>query len=389
MFPKHSNLGLRARTATWSQGILSFSFLIFVLLMSGWARADVPGRTLPFGAVPNPGTQPQELTNITAPAEWNVFEFVVTCGACHAGTVDQHNAHFGNWAGGNMASATRDPIFRAAQISANDTVKAVTGEDGAGAVCFRCHSPNGWLSGRFEPSLGGNSNGSTMIQSILLSTDTEGIMCETCHRAVGGVTYQRDDVKNLKDANGGDTGVLDKVWNLLSGLFDWPHQATHGPRDQASDPTLAAGNPYGDTSLQFLDGMTYVGPYSGTSDVYFSDLPVGGTYTGQIYGVYPDWWASSGAPVVPAPQGKPEFNSAGQRLAYVADGTLPPLFEVPVGTPTSTVTGQTAWRAQAQSIEHPATLQTHCYPWCRQVLAAQRVETTSFALPSSVVPATT
>src|SRR5512141_1894422 len=121
----------------------------------GYSNPDVPGRTLPArGAVPNPGTQQQEMANITAPAEWNVFEFVVTCGACHAGTQDQHVAHFGNWAGGNMASATRDPVFRAAQISANDTVKAVTGQDGAGNVCFRCHSPNGWLSGRFDPTKG-------------------------------------------------------------------------------------------------------------------------------------------------------------------------------------------------------------------------------------------
>jgi len=347
MFNPHSLLGLRARSVPWTQGILSFAFLILILLMAGLAHADVPGRTPPSGAVPNAGTQQQELTNITAPAEWNVFEFVVTCGACHAGTVDQHTAHFGNWAGGNMASAARDPVFRAAQISANNTVKAVTGEDGAGNVCFRCHSPNGWLSGRFEPSLGGKSDGSTMIQSILLSTDGEGVMCETCHRAVGGVTNQRADVKINKD-----TGVLDKVWNLLSGLFDWEH-AGKEPVDQVGTPTLAAGNPLGDTTLQFLDGMTYVGPYSGISDVYFSDLPVGGAYTGQIYAVYPDGWVAAGNPVIAAPTGQPSVNSAGQTLAYLADGTLPPLFEVPVGIPTSTTSGLPAWSAESRSIEHP------------------------------------
>jgi cytochrome c553 len=183
--------------------------------------ADVPGRTPPGGAVPNPGTQQQELTNITAPAEWNVFEFVVTCGACHAGTVDQHTAHFGNWAGGNMASAARDPIFRANQIGVNNTVKAVTNLDGAGNVCFRCHSPNGWLSARFDPAFGGKPDGSSMIQSILASTDGEGIMCETCHRAVGNVTYKRVDPNPPLAA--AQLSLTDKVWNLLAGIFDWEH----------------------------------------------------------------------------------------------------------------------------------------------------------------------
>lgn len=309
--------------------------------MTTQVYADVPGRPLPGGAVPNPGTQQQELANITAPAEWNVFEFVVTCGACHAGTVDQHTAPFGNWAGGNMASATRDPIFRAAQISTNDTVKAITGQDGAGNVCFRCHSPNGWLSGRFDPALGGKPDGSGLIQSILLSTDTEGISCEGCHRAVGNVTTKRADLN-----------PLEKVWNLLAGLFDWEHLGKE-PADQVGTPTTVAGNPYGDTSLQYLEGMTYIGKYSGMTDVYFSDLPLNGSpYTGQIYAVYPSSWVADGNPMNPVPPGKPAQNSAGQYLAYNLDGTLPPLLEVPIGTPTGT-SGTPVFAAQAFSIEHP------------------------------------
>ncbi len=331
----------------------ALALVLGVLMLSlGAARADVPGRVLPngatgpSGAVPNAGTQQQELINITAPAEWNVFEFVVTCGACHAGTQDQHVGHFGNWAGGNMASAARDPVFRAAQISTNNTVKSLTGQDGAGNVCFRCHSPNGWLSGRFDPTLGGKADGSSMIQSILLSTDTEGIMCETCHRAVGGVTNKRADVKT-----NAETGVLDKVWSLLAGLFDWEH-AGKEPVDQVGTPTIAEGHPLGDTTLQFLDGMTYIGKYSGMTDVYFSDLPIGGSYTGQIYAVYPDSWVADGNPVNPVPPGKPATNSAGQTLAYALDGTLPPLFELPRGTPTGP-SGNAVFAAQAFSIEHP------------------------------------
>jgi len=333
----------RSRSGKHLQALLA----MLVLTLSGLAQADVPLRTLPGGSVPNPGTQQQELSNITFPAEWNVFEFVVTCGACHAGTVDQHVGHFANWAGGNMASAARDPVFRANQVGVNNVVKAVTGQDGAGNVCMRCHSPNGWLSGRFDPTLGGKADGSNMMNSILLSTDGEGVMCETCHRAAGSVTYKRTDIEINQF-----TGVADSVWNLLAGMFDWEHQG-HAPTDQAGDPTIAAGLPYGDTSLQFIDGMTYIGKYSGMTDVYFSDVPLSGSYTGQIYAVYPDWWAASGNPMNPVPAGQPAQNSVGQYLAYNADGTLPPALEVPVGTPTDATTGNSVFNAQAFSIEHP------------------------------------
>jgi mono/diheme cytochrome c family protein len=314
--------------------------------IGGLAVADVPLRALPSGAVPNPGTQQQELTNITAPADFNVFEFVVTCAGCHGGSIDQHAGHFANWAGTSMASAARDPVFRANQIGVNNVVKSITGQDGAGNVCFRCHSPNGWLSGRFDPTLGGKGDGSNLINSILLSTDAEGISCETCHRAVGNVTNKRADLD-----------PTDSVWKLLGGIFDWPHEGREAT-DQDNDPTIGVGLPYGDTSLQFLDGIAYVGKYSGTGDVYFSDLPLTGTYTGQIYAVYPDWWVNanqtdpSGFPIEPVPAGQPATNSAGQTLAYAPDGTLPPLFEAPVGPPTS-LGGVPKFSMQSLSVEHP------------------------------------
>ena len=155
--------------------------LLVVLTTTTVVLADVLDRTPPRGTVPNPGTQQQELANITAPAPYNAFEFVVTCAACHGGTIDQNAGHFGNWAGSSMASAARDPVFRANQIGVNNIVKSLTGEDGAGNICMRCHSPNGWMSGRFDPTLAGNSEGKTMNHSILLSTDDEGILCEFCH----------------------------------------------------------------------------------------------------------------------------------------------------------------------------------------------------------------
>ncbi len=316
-----------------------FVVLGFALITTGIVYADVPDRKPVSGSVPNPGTQQQELANITFPAPYNVFEFVVTCGACHSGTVDQNAGHFANWAGSSMASAARDPVFRANQIGVNNLVESLTGENGAGNMCFRCHSPNGWYSGRFDPSLGGDPEGRTMLHSILASTDDEGIMCEFCHRVIGAVTMQRTDLD-----------PTDPVWNLLGGLSDWPH--TGGAYiDQDGDPTIAPGNPYGDTTLQLNDGMTYVGKYSGSVDIYFSDLPFdGSSYTGQTYAVYPWWWTG---PKNPVPAGMPQFNSAGQELAYAPDGSLPIHFEAPIGPPIDPATGNYDYQAQGLSLEHP------------------------------------
>lgn len=311
-----------------------------ILLVANQVWADIPGRDLPAGAVPNPGTQQQELTNITAPGEFNVFEFVVTCAGCHGGSIDQHTAHFSNWAGGNMASAARDPIFRANQIGVNNTIQAVTGRDGAGNVCMRCHSPNGWLSGRFDPSLGGKADASNMIQSILLSTDGEGVMCETCHRVAGNVTFQRADLDNL-----------DPAWNLLGNTSDWTHTGRE-MTDQAGDPSIGQGLPFGDTALQYQDNISYVGKYSGTGDLYFSDLPIDGSYTGQIYAIYPERWTG---PKNPVPAGMPQFNSALQEIAYAADGSLPPVFEVPIGIPVNPIDGFPDYSLQSLSLEHPTT----------------------------------
>ncbi|NNJ09989.1 fibronectin type III domain-containing protein [Chloroflexales bacterium ZM16-3] len=313
----------------------------FLMLSLMIVHADVPGgKPGPRGAVPNPGTQQQELGNITFPAPYNVFEFVVTCGACHGGTIDQQVGHFGNWAGTNMASSARDPIFRANEIIVEQTVKSITGEEGAGNMCFRCHSPNGWLSGRFDPNFAGASDGSTMMHSILASTDDEGIMCETCHRATGNVTMQREDLP-----------VNDPSWNMMAGLSDWPHVGT--PYAEAGNGPLP-GNPLGDGTLQFADGMTYGGKYAGSVEIYKSDLPINGTpYTGQTYGVYPSGYSDDLKPKFADndnntwPAGQPEENSAGQKIVYNADGSVPIQFEVPIAPPA------TGLQDQSLSIEHP------------------------------------
>ena len=174
--------------------------VLMTWFLTGLVYADIPGRE-GLGdpnhpgqskyTIPLPGTQQQELANITVdmgPNMYNVFEFPGTCVACHGGTIDQQAGHGGNWLGSSMASATRDPVFRASAMITNRKIMAATGEDGAGSHLFRCHSPNAYYSGRFDPKLNGMSDGTNMFHSIIGGTDDEGVMCETCHRAIGDPT---------------------------------------------------------------------------------------------------------------------------------------------------------------------------------------------------------
>ena len=188
-------------------------------------------------------------------------------------------------------------------------------------MCIRCHSPNAWLGGRTDPQLGGMANASNLVHSILASTDDEGIMCESCHRVIGGVTQQRADLD-----------PADPVWNMLAGIDDWPHQGNPYPQGPL------AGMPYGDSTLQFNDGMTYAGKYSGSVKIHFSDTPLAGTnYTGQTYAVYPDDW-----PTTPG------------EVYYAPDGTVPIHFEEPIGPPL--VGGVPDNQLMALSLEHPTTM---------------------------------
>ncbi len=315
---------MRALTATpeprWAWTSLpAFVASLFIALLAGLSLApawgDLPGRNVPAGTAPEPGAQQQELPNITFPAPYNIFEFVVTCMACHGGVIDQQAAHGGNWAGSNHASATRDPIFRANQVLVNSTLKNSGAGDGGGNWCFRCHSPNTWLSGRAEPTLGSSADGSDLIHSIVLSTDDEGVSCEMCHRAIGGVTFQRPDLN-----------PIGPVWNLMSGLFDWPHQGS----SRSEGPT--EGNPYGNGTIQYHDGMSYGAKYGGIVELSFSDYPLtftGSTdnYTGQTYGIYP-WWYTG--PIQPPPPGLPATNDLGDVIEYTYDGSITYQTEVAV-----------------------------------------------------------
>ncbi|MBI4878651.1 MAG: hypothetical protein HY812_03195 [Planctomycetes bacterium] len=125
------------------------SFLVFASFSAG-----------AFGQVPTdvqePGTQPGEVSGI---------ETVDKCNNCHGGyDVSAEPWHL--WAGGMMSHATRDPIFWATVAVAEDTF------GGAGDLCLRCHTPDGWLGGRSVPTDG----------SALGPGDANGVSCDACHR---------------------------------------------------------------------------------------------------------------------------------------------------------------------------------------------------------------
>jgi hypothetical protein len=103
-----------------------------------------------------PGTQPGELATL---------ERVGKCDNCHFG-YDPGVEPVTAWRGGAMSQAGRDPLFWATLAVAEQDF------DGVGDLCLRCHSPDGWISGRSTPTDG----------SGLDATDDEGVACDLCHR---------------------------------------------------------------------------------------------------------------------------------------------------------------------------------------------------------------
>ena len=303
--------------------ILLMATMIMIGLYAGSVMADVPGRAAPSGIVPNPGTQQQELTNITAPGTYNVFEFPNFCAGCHGGTLDQNTSHYGNWAGSNMANSGRDPFFRTNNLIVNADAYYGTGGaiNGVGNICWRCHSPNGWYSSRLDESQGGKIDGTTIEQSLVKSTDMQGISCEFCHRTVGNVTFKRADlVANPAIGNN------DPAWLLLAGATDWPHTGNPYPEGPL------AGNPYGDTTFQFNDGKVYQADLPGNQLLFWSDIPTSGGYTGQTYGIYPPGFAGANL-VAQTPFGQPVTNLLGETIAYLPNGQSKLHFEQSVSPP--------------------------------------------------------
>ena len=131
--------------------------------------------------VQQPGTQPQEISNLESPDK---------CDNCHGGYDSAVEPAF-NWRGSMMAHAARDPIFWA--------TLAITEQDfdGAGDLCLRCHSSSGWLAGNSTPTDG----------SGLSASDSEGVDCDFCHKLTNPDDSEHQGVMNPPFvANDADSG---------------------------------------------------------------------------------------------------------------------------------------------------------------------------------------
>ncbi len=119
----------------------------------------------PGGIVPTtlrdfdmPGSQPFEGGSLNPPE---------ACYFCH-GDFDQAVEPYFNWQGGMMAHASRDILFEAAMVVANQDAPD------SGDLCLRCHTPKAWLEGRSVPTDG----------SQVRASDKFGVSCDFCHRLV-------------------------------------------------------------------------------------------------------------------------------------------------------------------------------------------------------------
>ena len=130
---------------------------ILILLLIGAFAVGIAYAALTVPTdIQQPGTQPQEVSNLENPGK---------CDNCHGGYNELVEPAF-NWRGSMMANAGRDPIFWATLAVAEQDF------DGAGDLCIRCHSTAGWLAGRSTPTDGSN----------LGASDGDGVECDFCHK---------------------------------------------------------------------------------------------------------------------------------------------------------------------------------------------------------------
>ena len=105
------------------------------------------------------------------------------CHTCHA-NIDATDDYepYESWRGSLMASAERDPVFRAALAIAE------VDQPHAADFCVRCHSPEAWLRGRSElpdydtATSTPRFNADDMVHPP--TDDLDGVSCMVCHRSL-------------------------------------------------------------------------------------------------------------------------------------------------------------------------------------------------------------
>ena len=125
---------------------------LFSLCSTGLVFAQAT--TVP-NEIQQPGTQPNQVS----------LESLSKCDNCHGG-YDPAVEPVRLWQGGMMSHAGRDPIFWATVAIAEQDFP------GAGDLCIRCHSVEGWIDGRSTPTDG----------SALRPADADGVSCDACHK---------------------------------------------------------------------------------------------------------------------------------------------------------------------------------------------------------------
>jgi hypothetical protein len=151
------------------------------------------------------GTQPHALDNLTPPEDT-----AAKCLQCHEGNIDDDGKPFrptDTWGGTMMANAARDPLYLAALTVAEQDSPDI------GSLCWRCHSPQGFVKGHALPGIG----------SALDDDDKQGVACEACHRSV-------DPSKTMPvvDAHGPYAGDGQLFWETGT--------SKHGPYSMADSP---------------------------------------------------------------------------------------------------------------------------------------------------------
>ena len=170
-----------------------------------------------------PGTQPLQVSGLTPSG---------TCITCHGG-YDPANEPGRTFQGSMMAQAGRDPLFYACLAVADQDAPS------SGDLCIRCHSMQGWIAGRSQPTNG----------SALLPTDRDGVNCDLCHRMANPV-YQAgaSPVEDLEVLGGLLPGHTPVNYSTGQMVFDpqarrrgpfadhvSPHQVLVSPFHQSSD----------------------------------------------------------------------------------------------------------------------------------------------------------